>query len=158
MPNCTQKLQLLKEPMNPCAAHINAFASMSPDRIPVAYRFLKEFGTEMAPSKDVIERGKLGFCYMNSFHHMNVDLAYTEGYAMKARLIPLAHAWLTNSAGQATDCTWATGDFYFGCKFDPDFIVDMADRTGHYGVFEGLYLLKMAPEKCYEYLKTGLLR
>jgi hypothetical protein len=125
---------------------------------PIAFRILHDFGRAMEPAMHDLRMGKLGDCYMNATLKMSCDLVYVEGFAMKEGLIPLQHAWLKDIEGSALDPTWKDGSYYFGVPFDQDFVHEVTDRTRYYGIFEGLYLLKMSADKCYEYLKSGVMK
>jgi hypothetical protein len=101
-------------------------------------------------------------CFMNATLAMDSDHRYTEGLAVRSSLlIPVAHAWLTNDAGVAIDTTWSKckpgeQSAYFGIQFDPDFVEEHSSRTGYYGVFETMYMLRMSAEDQYEYLRSGI--
>jgi hypothetical protein len=145
-------------PGNPCRHHVEAFTKLEQlgSNIPVSFKFLIKHGIELEPHFQRVKKlGVQNYCYMNAFNKMTSRKSYAEGYAMKAGLIPLSHAWLSFE-GKALDVTWTEGSYYFGCIFDNDFVVEYVDRTGYYGIFEGLYLLKMSPEKCFDYLESGL--
>lgn len=141
--------------------HIEQLNSLfeSQNQLHPAYKILLEFGKDYAPKNHtILEPLKNQLCYMNAYDVMNCDLAYCEGLAMTNIRFPLSHAWLVDPSGQVTDPTWDHGEGYFGVVFESDFVYEMTDRTGYYSVFESLYMLKMSPEVCYEYLKTGVKR
>jgi hypothetical protein len=152
----------MTEVKNPCQEFILNFAALYQGdltRMPVAFRLLAEHGKPFNPRPDIPARlDPMGKCYMNAYRGMSV-MNYAEGYGMKTGLPPLAHAWSVNAIGEAVDTTWGDKDgFYFGCEFSSSFVYDMAFRTGHYGIFESLYQLKMDPESCYDFLVSGLKR
>ena len=152
---------ILRNPMSPCQEMISSFVNLSKLnglQAPVAFNFLHEHGRIFLPQQEQSKiPGKKNLCYMNAYKGMNLRHLYCEGYAMKPGLIPLSHAWLVKG-GLAVDPTWKDSNTssYFGCIFKTSFVHEIADRTGYYGIFEGLYLLRMDPDECYEYLASGL--
>jgi hypothetical protein len=97
-------------------------------------------------------------CYSNSYTQQALGLGYVEGYGMIEGLIPLAHAWNVDELDAVLDYTWGSHRraAYFGVEFSIEFVDDFVERTGYCGIFEGLYALKMSPEKVVEYLESGL--
>lgn len=150
----------MSDTIHPCKSHVEVFNQLEGfgARVPIAFKLLLDHGKIMVPKRFDRIHGQRGLCYQNAFSNMDLDHCYVEGYAMKQGLIPLAHAWLMDEDGYAIDPTWADGHYYYGVPFDNDFIMEHADRTGYYGVFEGLYLLKMEPDAVYNYLLQGIKR
>lgn len=152
----------MSEPENACRAFVKSFADLfqgDTARMPVAFRLLNSHGKpyEMSPFQPH-RPGEMKMCFQNAYRGIDSDLDYAEGYAMQASLIPLAHAFLINPDNQVIDPTWSDkkGATYFGVRFSRDFVYDVALRTGHYGIFESLYQLKMNAEDCYAFLVSGV--
>lgn len=126
---------------------------------PLMYRFLAEHGMEMGITSILLTASKpLGQCFQNSARNRTAGDLYCEGLAKPKNLIPMTHAWnaCKRKPGKFYDSTWEIGGEYFGVLFDSDFVGQNEHRTGYYGIFEGLYLLKMSASDCLAYLENGL--
>ncbi len=102
---------------------------------------------------------RMGGCYRNATETMmsGEGLHYCEGIALKRGLIPLNHAWLVDADGQVVDPTWKELDTeYLGLIFKDEFVFEMLDKMGHWGISENLYMLRKPHVDVYELLKAGL--
>lgn len=127
--------------------------------VPVSYEFIHLHGKPQEVGDTPFhELGMMGRCYQNAATHMSERFIYTEGFAFKPGLFPLAHAWLTGPDGKVYDPTWGhePDSQYFGVQFREDFVLDMMFRTGYHSIFESLYLLKMNREELMTYLESGI--
>lgn len=138
-------------------AYIRLLADMKP-RAPVAFEFLSKHGKQFTPiTVPLSGTYPLGRCYKNAALCSGPVKTYCEGYAVAKNLtIPLSHAWLSTDGVEAIDPTWEDGVEYFGVGFTQDFLLDFQARTKLYGVFEGLYSLKMSADATLTYLESGL--
>lgn len=149
-----------KSPVQPrsyAEAYVRLLGEMKP-RPPVAFEFLakhaKPFTLITVPLSGTYP---LGRCYKNAALCAGPVKTYCEGYAVAKNLtIPLSHAWLSADGVEAIDPTWEDGVEYFGVGFSQDFLLDFQTRTKLYGVFEGLYALRMTPAAALTYLESGL--
>lgn len=143
-------------------AHINTMGSLTtPNGQPIiSYSFIARHGRLFTAVNKVEDSELMAAkqCYSNSYIQQSLGLGYVEGYGMIEGLIPLAHAWNVDDLDVVLDYTWSPRRraVYFGVEFSSEFVDDFAERTGYYGIFEGLYALKMSPEKVVEYLESGL--
>ena len=86
-------------------------------------------------------RGVQGQCFQNCFEAMqeHQSLHYCEGFATDDNLsLAISHAWLVDDHGLVIDPTWddcISGCTYFGVVFEKEYVIEMATKTGHYGVF-----------------------
>lgn len=107
-----------------------------------------------------IQYGSPKQCYWNcqKLVFKRKDLTYVEGFALIPRLlIPVAHAWLLTSEGEAIDPTWnPVGAAYCGVplstKWVKSFLASRKQRTQieDFSIFEGNYLEQ------FSLLKQGL--
>ncbi len=104
----------------------------------------KPFLTKVEPHS---LRGELKQCFQNCFEALLIypDLSYCEGFANDDNtLIAVSHAWLVNETGEVIDPTWKSKRFinctYFGVVFNTDFVMEMAEKTLHYGILDTDYL------------------
>ena len=142
--------------MNRAEQHVSMLYEMMPEH--PGYKLLKEHGrafTKIAHSLD--GAGPQGECYKTSWIEQSKDLVYTEGVGCIEGLIPLDHAWLVIAGTQnCVDPTWNSPSDYFGVSFTYDFMSEWAERVRFPSVFQNLYMLRMSPEKVYDYLVQGL--
>jgi hypothetical protein len=126
------------------------------DCTPIAYRLLNQYG-QVFSQVHKLKAQNNQLCYMNAYQLMSrSDLIYVEGFAYQ--IIPTMHAWCVDKKGGIHDPTWGTkSSDYFGVKFKVDFVYEVAMKTKIYGILDSLYMLKMSPEKVYDYLKEGLI-
>ncbi len=57
--------------------------------------------------------------------------------------LAISHAWLIDDRGRVIDPTWddfLTGCTYFGVVFNYEYVVEVATKTGHYGVLGSDFL------------------
>ncbi|MEL6439092.1 MAG: hypothetical protein AAFQ80_07560 [Cyanobacteria bacterium J06621_8] len=104
-------------------------------------------GQEMAsiPLPNSIEAGLPRNCYFNCRQALNEhpELNYCEGYALAIDyVLPVPHAWLVNSSGEALDPTWQTPAAYVGVAFDRGWLYSfLSSRNRDYlAVFEANHL------------------
>ena len=109
------------------------------------------------PRSSDIYLGRPKSCYYNCqqlvFTHE--ELIYVEGYALAHDLnLPLSHAWLMNSNGDAIDPTWETpGAAYFGVPLATAWVesfLRLRVRRDDLSIFDGNHL------EDYSLLKQGL--
>lgn len=84
--------------------------------------------------------GEMKACFENAAHIAlrHCDFIYVEGLALYPGLsLPVHHAWLVTSDGQAYDPTWETpGEVYFGIPFETDYIREAVLVHGCYGLLD----------------------
>lgn len=105
--------------------------------------FVMENGREFeAPGRwpdEPAQRGPMGQCFMNATSlALHSDLAYVEGYAVKADLpFPLLHAWCVDEAGSVIDPTWGDGGLcYYGVCFSDNYLKRIINERGYYGLLD----------------------
>lgn len=149
--------------MSQIKSYLEAITATYKAHAPVYARVLVEHGKTFKPNAECRAYMTPKQCYGNATEKAINDerFTYAEGLGIAAKIgvaIPLHHAWLVNAHGQAHDPTWGDtfGNEYFGVMFSRDFILEFVERTGHVSVFESLYLLRMTPEACYDYVVSGV--
>lgn len=117
------------------------------DQVPISFEVLAEAGRcfdRMAPVQPARDEAKM--CYSNAAWLARTSgrmLHYVEGYAVSGQLMmPLAHAWCVDDAGQVYDSTWRDGHDYFGMVFDHDKVEDLRLLMKMHGIFENLIMLR----------------
>lgn len=91
-----------------------------------------------APVPARYERGEMRQCYKNAgqLATSHLDLAYCEGYAVRAGLFPMHHAWCLDTEGRVLDTTWPYDpeNEYLGVSLSTDFLHQQLHETGVWGV------------------------
>lgn len=142
--------------MNASEQYVKSLADALP-KSAIAFDILNRFGRVYEPKvTDLTGSMELGMCYRNSLNAMDSRQFYCEGYAVAPGLFPMEHAWIVDIDGKAIDPTWSHGTDYFGVKFKNTFVNDFALRTGRYGIFSNLYLLRMSVEEVINFLEEGI--
>jgi len=77
-------------------------------------------------------------CYMNAGRLAadSAELVYCEGFALRAGLFPMHHAWCIDSAGKVIDPTWEydPDNEYFGVALSTDFLLGTTVDKGVWGL------------------------
>ena len=85
-----------------------------------------------------IDRGEQRQCYRNAgeLALSSSKLAYCEGFARPAGLIPVHHAWCVDACGQVVDPTWAQPELasYFGIALKRDWLKAQLRRRETWGL------------------------
>lgn len=85
-------------------------------------------------------------CYSNALSLAldDPDLTYVEGFA-QSPLIPTNHAWVVDPCGYVIDPTWDSPETnaYYGIAFDTEFVLQLVNQQGHYGLLANDWLNKM---------------
>lgn len=94
-------------------------------------------------------KGEPKSCFENCYQALYdfPELSYCEGFAIDDDLdFGLSHAWLVNDNLEVIDPTWIGKRFqncaYFGVIFTDDFVLEMLDKTGSYGVLDSDYMIE----------------
>lgn len=157
--------------MNQCIELIKGYEKMISSghmKMPLGIEMMVEHGKEyqLKVVKGVTGRGVAKQCYRNSENLASFgagDYVYVEGYACKAGLIPLEHAFVLDLVdGKVIDPTWSDDDTtYFGCAFNTDFVNKHTLLTETYSVFQNLHKLRdkfKRQEDIKRYLVKGLFK
>lgn len=143
--------------MNASEQYVTFLTQQLKPKAPVAFEILNRFGRVYDPKvTELTGTMELGFCYRNSIHAKGLMQFYCEGYAVAPGLFPLEHAWIEDIDGKAIDPTWGQGTDYFGVPFKTKFANEFALRTGRYGIFGNLYLLRMSVDEVINFLEEGI--
>jgi hypothetical protein len=89
------------------------------------------------PRPDWVQQGTPKECFSNAAHlAMSTGLIYVEGFIF--RIIPIHHAWCVDEDGTVIDPTLADQHTmpYFGIPFDSDFLLNVLDVSGMYGIMD----------------------
>lgn len=90
------------------------------------------------PLPDHIARGEMKQCYMNAgrLARDRPEFSYCEGYAKRAGLFPLHHAWCLDADGVVLDPTWPydPDNEYWGVSLDTAFMLKATTASGVWGV------------------------
>jgi hypothetical protein len=148
----------MMEDPNPCKTMIDCYAT-SLDVLPIPFEILHRYGKEYTKNAK-IDAARDQQCYRNAFLYADEHegMTYVEGYAQPDGLIPISHAWCVDSEGVIHDPTWDHGVHYFGVPFDLMFVQGVIFRTGHYSVFEHLFMWKQPAEEVRSTLIENLIR
>lgn len=95
-----------------------------------------EFEPAALPSD--LRRGVPKQCYANAGNLAlgRPDLVYCEGFALKAGLFPMHHAWCVDPCGRVVDPTWEhpEANQYLGVALSSRFLMEHLDETGVWGI------------------------
>lgn len=107
------------------------------------FHFIHKNGRPMrralGPTKEMVMWTTPKECFRNAamiaLRPKNRRFIYCEGYAMG--IVPTAHAWLIDDAGQTFDPTWSTGgEEYFGIAINRSYLLNVIRASDHYGVID----------------------
>lgn len=100
--------------------------------------YLKHGASFARDSENTQGRGPMGLCYQNAGSLALSDdrFTYCEGFAQRAGLFPMHHAWCLDEQGQVVDPTWEFNaqDRYFGVAISHDFLMDVINEANQWGV------------------------
>lgn len=126
--SCAARLVLLKD-------WIRTFSRLN---VSSYYDFVMEHGRlwTAAPDSESWPKGTPRECFMNAARLAldNPELTYVEGVAVS--VIPTAHAWCVDQAGQVIDPTWENPErcVYLGVPIQTGFLKQSLFESGVWGI------------------------
>lgn len=85
-------------------------------------------------------KGQKKACYHNAYTAalMDKDLIYAEGYACSGGIgIAMMHAWCVHRKSLSViELTWDSGIAYHGIPFKTEYVGELLDANGEYGVLD----------------------